>query len=314
MKILVTGGAGFIGSHVVDAYVAAGHQVVVLDNLSTGRRENLNPAARLVEMDLVDSGVGPLLKQEGFDLVNHHAAQVSVPASAQDPLGDLKANGRGTLNLLTACAGAGVKRFIFISSGGAIYGEQEELPTNERAIPRPLSPYAVHKQLGESYLPFFAQEHGLNWVVLRYANVYGPRQAPHAEAGVVAIFTQTLLAGRPGIIYRPDDMPGGMIRDYVFVKDVVAANLAALSQGQGGIFNIGTGVATSTQELYDRVAAAVGVELPPSYGPPRPGDLRRSLLDNSLAARELGWRPQVDLAQGCRQTVEYYRAGQAGQK
>ena len=177
---------------------------------------------------------------------------------------------------------------------------RKSCPPTSGPFPGPF-PYAVHKQLGESYLPFFAQEHGLNWVVLRYANVYGPRQAPHAEAGVVAIFTQTLLAGRPGIIYRPDDMPGGMIRDYVFVKDVVAANHGRPEPRQGGIFNIGTGVATSTQQLYDRVAAAVGVELPPSYGPPRPGDLRRSLLDNSLAARELGWRPQVDLASGCRQ-------------
>lgn len=307
MKILVTGGAGFIGSHVVDAYLAAGHQVTVLDDLSTGRRENLNPKAAFVEMDVADPRVRELLAAERFEVVNHHAAQVSVPLSAQDPLADLEANGRGTLNLLVAAAEAGVRRFVFISSGGAIYGEQEHLPTPEETVPRPLSPYGVHKLLGESYLPFFAQVHGLEWVVLRYANVYGPRQAPHAEAGVVAIFCSALLAGEQATIYRYEDMPQGMIRDYVYVEDVVRANLAALERGTGQVFNIGTGVPTTTLELYHTVAQAVGVEPRPRFGPPRPGDLRRSLLDVSRARRELDWQPRVSLAEGCRRTIAWLR-------
>ncbi len=308
MKILVTGGAGFIGSHVAQAYQDQGHQVVVLDNLSTGRRENLAPGLRLVEMDITDPGLARFMAREGFTVVNHHAAQVSVPASTADPGEDLRINGMGTLNLLQAAAASGVERFIFISSGGAVYGEQEKLPIAEDTLPRPLSPYAAHKLLGESYLPFFAQARGLAYVVLRYANVYGPRQAPHAEAGVAAIFTDLLLQGRAGTIYRYQDTPRGMIRDYVFVSDVVEANLAALERGDQGIYNIGTGTPTATLDLYETLARAVGVDLPPGFGPPRPGDLRRSLVDCSRARRELGWQARVGLEQGCRRTVEWARA------
>jgi len=310
MKILVTGGAGFIGSHVAQAYQDQGHQVVVLDNLSTGSKDNLAPGLDLVEMDITDPGLSRFMRQERFAVVNHHAAQVSVPASTADPQGDLRVNGMGTLNLLQAAAASGVKRFIFISSGGAVYGEQEKLPIGEDTLPQPLSPYAAHKLLGESYLPFYAQAHGLTYVVLRYANVYGPRQAPHAEAGVAAIFTDLLLQGRAGTIYRYPDMPRGMIRDYVFVSDVVQANLAALERGDNRIYNIGTGVPTATLDLYQTLARAAGVDLPPDFGPPRPGDLRRSLVDCARARRELGWQAQVDLDQGCRRTVEWARARQ----
>ena len=310
MKILVTGGAGFIGSHVAQAYQDQGHQVVVLDNLSTGSKDNLAPGLGLVEMDITDPGLSRFMRQERFAVVNHHAAQVSVPASTADPQGDLRVNGMGTLNLLQAAAASGVKRFIFISSGGAVYGEQEKLPIGEDTLPQPLSPYAAHKLLGESYLPFYAQAHGLTYVVLRYANVYGPRQAPHAEAGVAAIFTDLLLQGRAGTIYRYPDMPRGMIRDYVFVSDVVQANLAALERGDNRIYNIGTGVPTATLDLYQTLARAAGVDLPPDFGPPRPGDLRRSLVDCARARRELGWQAQVDLDQGCRRTVEWARARQ----
>lgn len=307
MKILVTGGAGFIASQVVDAYLAAGHQVAVLDNLSTGKRENLNPAARFVEMDLNDPAVGDLLAQEKFQVVNHHAAQVSVPYSVAHPELDLRTNGLGTLNLLRASVRNGVERFIFISSGGAIYGEQEQIPTQETALPKPLSPYAAHKLLGESYLHFYGMQYGLKHVVLRYANVYGPRQSPHAEAGVVAIFCERLLAGQPCVIYRHEDMPAGMLRDYVYVGDIVRANLAALDVGLGEIVNIGTGRATATADLYDIIVAAAGSDLRPSYGPPRSGDIRRSLLDCAKAEQTLGWQAQVDLAEGCRRTMEWYR-------
>lgn len=309
MKILLTGGAGFIASHVGEAYLAQGHRVTVLDNLSTGKRENLPSGAEFVEMDLTDPDLGRLVSDGGFDAINHHAAQVSVPFSAAEPLTDLKSNAHGTLSLLVAAAGAGVGRFVFISTGGAIYGEQENPPTPETAMPRPMSPYAVHKLAGESYLPFFHETAGLKTVVLRYANVYGPRQAPHAEAGVVAIFTERLSTGRQCTIYRPDDMPGGMIRDYVFVGDVVRANLAALKAPSGGIYNIGTGRGTSTAELLEAVAAACGVAAEPAFGPPRPGEVLRSVLDVELAARELGWRAEVDIMEGCRRTVEWYRSG-----
>ncbi len=305
MKILVTGGAGFIGSQVAEAYLAAGHKVWVLDNLSTGSRDNLPAGARFAEIDLIQPEVAGFLERERFEVVNHHAAQVSVPLSAQNPQLDLTTNGRGTLNLLQACAASGVRRFIFISSGGAVYGEQERIPISEEALPRPLSPYAAHKLLGESYLPFFQAEHGLEYVVLRYANVYGPRQVVQAEAGVVAIFCDRLLAGKTCTVYRHQDMPRGMIRDYVYVGDVVRANLAALERGTGGIFNIGTGVPTSTLDLYQSLAAALGVDAEPAFGPPRPGDLRRSLLDISRAQRELGWEPRVDLAQGARLTIAW---------
>jgi UDP-glucose 4-epimerase len=311
MRILVTGGAGFIGSQVVDAYLEAGHQVVVLDDLSTGKRENLNPAAELWELDVAGPEAARAVAAGGFQVVNHHAAQVSVPYSVEHPLEDLRVNGRGALNLLAAAAAGGARRFIFISSGGAVYGEQERLPISEQTPPRPLSPYAVHKLLGESYLPHFRAEHGLETVVLRYANVYGPRQSPHAEAGVVAIFCQALVAGRPVTVYRHPDMPRGMIRDYVYVGDCVAANLAALERGDGGVFNIGTGRPTATLDLWEELCRAAGGGAEPGFGPPRPGDLRRSLLDSDLARRELGWRPTVELAQGAALTLRWQRE-QAG--
>jgi UDP-glucose 4-epimerase len=284
-----------------------GFQVTVLDNFSTGLRENLNPGARVVEMDITDAGLADFLAAEDFDVVNHHAAQVSVPASVADPGKDLEINGRGALNLIDASSRAGARRFIFISSGGAVYGEQEHLPISENALPRPMSPYAAHKLLGESYLPSFAETRGLAWVVLRYANVYGPRQAPHAEAGVAAIFTDRILAGKPATIFRYPDMARGMIRDYVFVGDVVRANLAALTRGEGLAFNIGTGRASSTQDLYEALARAAGRNADFSFGPPRPGDIRRSVVEISRARRVLGWEPQVDLDQGCRLTVEWRR-------
>ncbi len=307
MKILVTGGAGFIGSHVVDAYVRKGHQVTVLDNLSTGKLANLNPSAAFVEMSITDKSLGAYLEKEKFDVVNHHAAQVSVPYSVEHPDRDLETNGIGVLNLLDASVKSGVSRFIFISSGGAIYGEQDNLPINEQALARPLSPYAAHKQLGESYVYAYSVSHGIDFAILRYANVYGPRQSVHAEAGVVAIFCEKLLAGQTCKIYRFPDMPQGMIRDYVFVEDLVRANLLVLQQGTGEIFNLGTGVPTSTLELYESLAKAVGSRLDPQFGPPRSGDIKRSLLDIAKAQRQLGWEPKVGLVEGCVRTMEWYR-------
>ncbi len=310
MRILVTGGAGFIGSQVADAYLAAGHEVTVLDDLSTGNRANLNPAARFVQADVAGPQAAELVAGGGFDLVNHHAAQVSVPYSMEDPVHDQRVNALGTLNLIRAAIRGKVKRFIFVSSGGAVYGEQARLPIAEDACPRPASPYAAHKLLGEQYLAMLAAPAGLGWLVLRYANVYGPRQVVHAEAGVVVIFCRAIRAGRAPVIYRYPDQPEGMVRDYVYVGDVVRANLAALTGAPGRAYNIATGVPTTTLALWRALAAAAGVSAACSFGPPRPGDIQRSLLDWGLAARELGWRPEVDLARG----LELTWAWQRGQK
>lgn len=308
MKILVSGGAGFIGSQVAQAYVEAGHQVVVLDNLSSGKRENLMEGIPFAEMDIASPQAAELVADGGFEIINHHAAQISVPASMDDPLFDAKGNLLGLLNLLDAGHRAGAKRFIFSSSGGAVYGELPGQPVDESFIPRPMSPYAVSKRGGELYLDFYAAQYGMDNVVLRYANVYGPRQIPHAEAGVVAIFMDCLVKGAPPTIYRDDEMTGGMKRDYTFVGDIVAANLAALERGRG-IYNIGTGVATDTLGLWQAVQAAAGTSLGHDYGPVRAGDIKYSALDCAQAADKLGWRPAFDLAAGLAKTWAW-RTGQ----
>jgi UDP-glucose 4-epimerase len=313
MKILVTGGAGFIGSHVAGAYVEQGHQVVVLDDLSSGKRENVSPGAKLVVGDVRDKNlVESLFKAEGFELVNHHAAQISVPASLDDPMFDAQVNLLGLLNLLEAGRKHDLRRFIFISSGGAVYGEMENPPVDENFPARPMSPYAVAKLSSEHYLDFYRTQYGLEVVTLRYANVYGPRQIPHGEAGVVAIFMDCLLKDKPPVIYRSDDMPGGMLRDYVCVLDCVAANLAALTKGEGqGPFNIGTGLGTTTLELWEMVQKAAGKELSHGFGPVRAGDIKKSALDCSRAAQILGFTPAYDLYNGLTETWQW-RVGLEG--
>ena len=306
MKILVTGGAGFIGSHVTDAYLKAGHQVTVLDNLSTGSRENVSPRAELAELDVSSPEAADLVARGGFEAISHHAAQVSVPQSMKDPMSDLEANAKGTLNMITAAGKAGAKRFVFISSGGAVYGEQKDLPISEEAVPVPASPYAAHKYLGEMYLSQLSAGYGMDWVVLRYANVYGPRQVIHAEAGVAVIFCRALSEGATPTIYRYDDQPEGMVRDYVFVGDVVKANLSALTTGAGRVYNIGTGKPTTTLALWETLAKVAGKVAKCDFGPPRPGDVRESLLNTGRAAIELNWRPRVALAQGLDQTWQWH--------
>jgi len=321
MKILVTGGAGFIGSNVVDGYIEAGHQVVVMDNLYTGKWENLNPNARFYLMDVRSPEVAKLFERERFDVVNHHAAQISVPASVEDPLFDAEVNILGLLNILEASRKTGVSKVIFISSGGAIYGEAEEYPTTERSPALPLSPYAVAKAVSEQYLAFYRHQHGLRYTVLRYANVYGPRQVPHGEAGVVAIFMDRLLAGKRCVINHFPDEPRGMARDYCYVGDVVRANLAALDRGDGEAFNIGTGVATRTRELFDLVYRTVAGEVEidpalaePGSAPARAGDLSRSCLSVSKARELLGVESKTALEEGLAQTLRWRlsRASGAG--
>jgi len=313
MKILVTGGAGFIGSNVVDAYIGAGHEVVVVDNLYSGKRENLNPKARFYLMDVRSEEVRKLFEHERPDCVNHHAAQMSVPASVEDPIFDADVNVRGFLNVLEAAKRHGTKKIIFISSGGAVYGDAREYPTGETYTPQPLSPYAITKAVSEQYLVFYNHQYGMDYTVLRYANVYGPRQIPHGEAGVVAIFMDRLINKKPCTVYHYTEEPKGMTRDYCFVGDVARANLLALDKGGKGAYNIGTGVATHTSELFDSIYEAVKrkvngfpVDLKtPMRAEARPGDLKRSCLNVGRAKDILGWSALTGLGDGLEQTLKW---------
>ncbi|MDZ7269000.1 MAG: SDR family oxidoreductase [candidate division KSB1 bacterium] len=303
MKVLVTGGAGFIGSHIADALLARGHEVVIIDNLVTGRKENLNPQARFHQVDIRDREIAAIFRREQFEVVYHQAAQMDVRKSVADPRYDAEVNILGTLNLLQQAQQTGVKKFIFASTGGAIYGEQVHFPADEEHPTWPASPYGITKLACEKYIAFFGQSYGLSYVLLRYANVYGPRQSPHGEAGVVAIFTARLLSGEQAVI----NGDGRQTRDYVYVGDVVAANLAALDYPVSDYFNIGTGRETDVNQLFRLLNQATGSRCEERHGPAKPGEQRRSVLSYEKAARLLGWRPQVNLEQGLEQTVAWFK-------
>jgi len=313
MRILVTGGAGFIGSNVVDGYMEAGHEVLVVDNLSTGKKSNVHGKARLYPMDIRSPEVAQMIERERPSVLNHHAAQISVPVSVSDPLLDAQININGLLNLLEASVKYGVRKFIFISSGGAIYGAASEYPTTENYPPRPLSPYGVSKYTSELYLAYYRHQYGLDYTTLRYANIYGPRQVPHGEAGVVAIFIENLLKGKPSTLYHFPEDQEGMVRDYCYVGDVVKANLAALEKGCGEAFNIGTGMGSKTLALYRtiyEVLREAGIQVPGDFFTPspqlaRPGDLPKSSLVASKAGIGLGWAPETGLREGIRKTVTW---------
>jgi UDP-glucose 4-epimerase len=302
MKILVTGGAGFIGSHVVDAYVAAGHEVAVVDNLAAGHRDNVHAKARLYEVDLRTPQLREVFERERPEVVNHHAAQASVVVSIADPRADADVNVIGTLHLLTLCAQYRVRRVVYASTGGAIYGDPQRLPTGEDHPAAPLSPYGINKLVGEYYVRYF-QGAGLTYAILRYANVYGPRQNPHGEAGVVAIFAQAMLEGRSPTIFGD----GIQTRDFVFVEDVARANLLATAAPTSGLANIGTGVETSVNDISRHLAALSGFRGAPLRAAPRPGEVYRIALDPSRAAQWLGWTPTTPLVDGLQRTVEWYR-------
>jgi UDP-glucose 4-epimerase len=305
VRILVSGGGGFIGSHVVDAYVAAGHQVAVLDNFSTGREANVNSAAQVHRVDVRDGHeVEKAIASFRPDVVNHHAAQSEVPRSVADPGYDAHVNIVGGLNILKACAGHGVGKVIFSSTGGALYGEPDVVPADEDHPVRPLSPYGTSKLSFELYLGTFRRTFGLDYTVLRYANVYGPRQDFFAEEGrVVAIFASRMLTRKPVTI----DGDGEQSRDMVHVGDVAIANLAALNKGSGGTFHISTGVAVTINDLFRKLALLTGYDLEPNRGPARKGDVYRIALDNARALRDLDWRPRVSLEEGLSLTVDYFR-------
>lgn len=318
MKILVTGGAGFIGSNVVDAYINDGHEVVVIDNLYSGKIANLNPKAKFYLMDIRSAEVEKVCAIEKFDVINHHAAQMSVPASVEDPCFDADVNVKGLLNLLEAAVKHRVKKVIFISSGGAIYGEAQEYPTSELSPPIPLSPYAITKAVSEQYLAFYYHQYRLDYTVLRYANVYGPRQIPHGEAGVVAIFMDRLLSNQPCTVYHFEDQPRGMTRDYCYVADVVQANLLALKRGNGEACNIGTTVATHTLDLFEAIYDTIKEVRPeidpalrtPARGPARPGDLSRSCLNADKARHFLGAAATHQLMAGLKMTLQWRLGGE----
>lgn len=308
MKIMVTGGAGFIGSHVTDAYIAAGHEVIVVDDLSTGKRENLNPQAKFYQLDISAPELEEVFRTERPDMVNHHAAQKSVPKSVEDPVLDAQINVIGLLNVLNLCVKYGVKRFIGVSSGGALAGEHAPIPTQESDEPSLISPYAISKFVGEKYLHFYSVTHGLTYVSLRYANVYGPRQVRDGECGVIPIFMDNLLADVPSPLFAYADMPRGTTRDYVHVEDIACANVLALTGGDNEVLNIGAGVELYIEDIYYAVEAAVGKQIPLIRKGERVGDIKRSALDATKAQQLLGWKPQVGLEEGLQKTLAWKRA------
>ncbi|RMF89269.1 MAG: NAD-dependent epimerase/dehydratase family protein [Nitrospinota bacterium] len=303
MRILVTGGAGFIGSHIVDRYIAEGHEVVVVDNLSSGKAEQVNPQAKLYVMDICDPALAQVLETEKIECVNHQAAQANVRRSVADPVADGEINIIGSLNLLHHAIRCGVKHCIFASTGGAIYGEQETFPAEETHPLNPVSPYGVAKLAVEKYLFCFQQIHGISYTALRYANVYGPRQDPHGEAGVVAIFTERLLRNEPPVI----NGDGEQTRDYVYIDDVVEANVLALRHTLSGAFNVGTGIETSVNTLYRRLKALIPTPVEAVHGPPKEGEQRRSLLSSRRLQAQTGWAPRISLEEGLAKTVAYFR-------
>jgi UDP-glucose 4-epimerase len=309
-RVLVTGGAGFIGSHVADAYLRKGDEVVVMDSLVHGKRSNIPDGAEFVELDIRDPRAAELIRERRFDIVNHHAAQMDVRVSVTDPRFDASVNVDGLLNLLEASRAAGVGRFLYVSSGGVVYGEPEERPTPETAAKLPESPYGVTKLAGEQYLYYYHRVHGMEYAALRYSNVYGPRQDPHGEAGVVAIFSTRLIRGEALTVFGD----GEQTRDYVFVGDVVAANMlltdAELPRSRSlddRGFNVGTGIETSVNRLAEVLMEAAGRSVPVNRAEARAGELRHSSLDTNRL-RGLGWAPRTGLLDGLRETYNWIHA------
>jgi UDP-glucose 4-epimerase len=304
MRVLITGGAGFIGSQIADAHAARGDEVIVVDSLASGRREFVPPAARFYEMDIRDPGLREVFARERPQRVNHHAAQASVSASVRDPAYDADVNVLGTIRVAALSAEFGVEHVVFASTGGALYGDPERLPAGEATPILPLSPYGCAKACAEGYLNLFGRLNDLRVCSLRYANVYGPRQDPHGEAGVVAIFAQALLDGRPATIHGD----GEQTRDFVFADDVVRANLLAADARARGAFNVGTGIGTSVNAIYRTLARLAGTTAAPLHGPPRAGDVRHITLDAAAAREALGWTPAAALDDGLAATVAWFAA------
>ncbi len=304
MKILVTGGAGFIGSNLADALVAENHEVAIVDNLSTGVKENINEKAKFYEVDITDrDALEKVFEEFKPEAIFHLAAQISVRHSTEDPAEDVKTNVIGTIDLLALAVKYGVKKFVYSSTGGAIYGDQAPRPTTEEAEEEPVSPYGIDKLFSEKYIHYFESLSDLKTVRLRYANVYGPRQNPHGEAGVVAIFTGKMLKNEPVSI----NGTGEQTRDYVFVSDVVAANMAALTAEGSGPYNVGTGVETSVNEIAEIMKEISGSSSEIGHAEAKPGEQMYSSLSTEKAKKELGWEPKVKIKEGLEKTIKYFQ-------
>lgn len=313
MKIIVTGGAGFIGSNIADALVDLGHRVVIIDNLSRGKKENINPKAKFYKVDIRDKKIADIFKKEKPKAVFHYAAQIDIRTSVRDPMLDAEINVLGTINVLQAAATAKVEKIVFASSGGSLSSEETILPTPENKIALPVSPYGAAKISAEMYLHYFWKMYGLSYAALRMANVYGPRQSPHGEAGVIAIFTDKMLHGKQPMIFGS----GRQTRDYVYIEDVVRANLLALKSKKVGSYNVGTGEETDVLYLFRKLKQLTGAKVGEVHGSPvgqknkatalASGEQKRSSLNAGKIRRELGWRPVVKLDDGLRKTVEWFK-------
>ena len=303
MNILVTGGAGFIGSHIVNTYIKAGHRVTVIDNLSSGKLRFLNPEVNFYEMDILDPEVSEIIKSEKIETINHHAAQISVSESVADPLFDINSNIIGTLQLLQNAVSFGVNKFIFASTGGGMYGEQIFFPASEDHPCQPLSPYGISKLCAENYLTYFFTEYGLSTTILRYSNVFGPHQNPYGEAGVVAIFCERLVNNKKPIISGD----GKQTRDFVSVNDIAQANLLALDPTCTGIFNLGTGIETSINYLTKCIVEISNKNIATEYGQVRSGEQRRSVIDYKKFHESFGWKPEIRLEQGLVETYNFFQ-------
>ena len=303
MKILVTGGAGFIASQIADAFIADGHKVFILDNLSTGFETNINPKAVFIKADIGDKSLSSLFEKEKFDVVNHHAAQMDVRRSVADPAFDATTNILGTINLLQNCVRTGVKKIMFASTGGAVYGEQNYFPADEKHPTAPLSPYGISKLAVEKYLFFYHAQYNLNYTILRYANIYGPRQNPFGEAGVIAIFSTKLLRRDQPVI----NGSGLQTRDYVFVSDVVKASLTTLNDEASDIYNIGTGIETDVNELFHIINNIAGNGMVEKHGPPAAGEQMRSVITSDKIFNKFNWRPSTKLDVGLKHTVNFFK-------
>jgi UDP-glucose 4-epimerase len=302
-KILVTGGAGFIGSHIVDGFIELGHKVVVVDNLSTGFKKNLNPKAKFYQIDIGSAVIEKIFEKEKPEIMCHHAAQIDVRKSVSNPVWDGEINILGSLNLLQNSVKSKIKKVIFASTGGAIYGEQEYFPADEKHPALPLSPYGVAKLSIEKYLYFYQQTYGLKFIALRYANVYGPRQNPYGEAGVVAIFAEKLLKGENTVI----NGDGKQTRDFVYVEDVVSANVLALDYPENDIFNIGTGIENDINKIFQIIKEKTESKQKEIHAPAKLGEQIRSVLECSKAKALLKWEPKVGLEEGLGRTVDYFK-------
>lgn len=310
MRIVVTGGAGFIGSHVADAYLAEGHEVAVLDNLSTGFRHNVPKEATFYELDILDSeGVSRFFKEFRPEIVNHHAAQMDVRLSLVDPEFDARTNILGSLAIILNAVRCHAQKFIYISTGGAIFGEPNSLPVSENHPINPECAYGISKHTAEHYLHLYKLLEGLDYTVLRYPNVYGPRQNPKGEAGVNAIFIDQMLEGKVPIIYGD----GEQLRDYVYIDDIAKANVSALARGSGEILNIGSGVGTSVNQIYEVLAHLLEFRKSPKYAPARPGEIQKIYLNPERAEKILGWKAKVSFEEGLRQTIQWHKTRPVGQ-